>query len=232
MNRSKISYIIKEYFSFSKSERNGIIILLILILLTITATYSISYFIPQTNYHIDASQFRDEILKIEKDSSDTGVVRRKPEQASAYSHIHEQKEIRLTKKKVSVVDINSADSISLEQLPGIGPVFAKRIIKYRDLLGGFYSLEQLSEVYGISRENVDKTKGLLVIDTSLISKLDINSADFKQINAHPYISYEQTKKIFTIRRKGPIESTRQLVDNSIFTHDEMERLKHYILISK
>ncbi|HWY13486.1 MAG TPA: helix-hairpin-helix domain-containing protein [Bacteroidia bacterium] len=105
-------------------------------------------------------------------------------------------------KQIKVVELNSVDSVGLLPLPGIGPGYAKRILKYRSLLGGFYSTEQLKEVFGFSDSLFQVIKNYVKADPALITKLDINTEDFKKLNAHPYISYEDTKAIFDYRRKN------------------------------
>ncbi len=115
------------------------------------------------------------------------------------------------KKQIKVVELNSVDSIGLLPLPGIGPAYAKRILKYRSLLGGYYSIEQLREVYGFTDSLFQVVKGYVKVDPTLVTKIDLNTEDFKKLNAHPYISYEETKTIFNYRRKnGPITKIEQL----------------------
>lgn len=115
------------------------------------------------------------------------------------------------KKQIKVIELNTADSVSLLPLPGIGPSFAKRIIKYRDLLGGYYNAEQLKEVYGFTDSLYNSIKSYVTVDAALIKKIDLNTEDFKKLNAHPYISYEDTKTIFNYRRKnGPITTLAHL----------------------
>ncbi len=103
-----------------------------------------------------------------------------------------------------IVDLNSADSLTLLSVRGIGPVFAARIIKYRNMLGGFVAVSQLREVYGIDRQKYEQFHGHFSADKGAVKKLDLNNDDFKTINRHPYISYELTKKIFDYRRKGKL----------------------------
>lgn len=115
------------------------------------------------------------------------------------------------KKQIKVVELNSVDSAGLLPLPGIGPAYAKRIIKYRSLLGGYYSIEQLREVYGFTDSLFQVVKNYVKADASLVTKIDLNTEDFKKLNAHPYISYEDTKTIFNYRRKnGPITKIEHL----------------------
>ena len=115
------------------------------------------------------------------------------------------------KKQIKVVELNTVDSIGLLPLPGIGPSYAKRILKYRSLLGGYYSTEQLKEVYGFTDSLFQIVKDYVKVDPSLVTKIDLNTEDFKKLNAHPYISYEDTKTIFNYRRKnGPITKIEHL----------------------
>jgi DNA uptake protein ComE-like DNA-binding protein len=105
---------------------------------------------------------------------------------------------------VTKVELNGADSLTLVGLPGIGPVFAKRIIKYRNILGGYISIDQLKEVYGFTEEVFNKTHSNFTVDASGIKKINLNTDDFKTINRHPYLGYEMAKLICNQRRAKPI----------------------------
>jgi len=113
------------------------------------------------------------------------------------------------------VELNSADSLDLIQLPQVGPWFAHRILSYREILGGYIHQNQLLEVYGMEKERLDKFVGYLTIDTANIDPLRINFVDFKQIVSHPYVSYGLTKAVLNYReRTGMIanwEILQQLV---------------------
>ena len=113
------------------------------------------------------------------------------------------------------IELNSADSLDLLQLPQVGPWFAHRILKYRTILGGYTHKNQLLEVYGMEKERLDKFVGHLTIDTANIQPLRINYVDFKEVVRHPYLSYGLTKAVFNYRdRKGMIsnwEVLKQLV---------------------
>jgi competence protein ComEA len=112
-----------------------------------------------------------------------------------------------TNKLQTIVELNAADSLALIAIKGIGPTFAKRILKYRSILGGYASIEQLKEVYGFTDELYEQVKSSFTLNASLLKKININTDDFKTLNKHPYLSYEITKVIFDWRRKTIINAT-------------------------
>ena len=97
-------------------------------------------------------------------------------------------------KATLMVELNAADTIRLKQLQGIGSVLAKRIVKYRDLLGGFYSIDQLSEVYGLSEQTLKQLADKVTVDVSKIKKIDLNFSDLNEFSRHPLHSEESGKE--------------------------------------
>ena len=130
--------------------------------------------------------------------------------------------------KTSTIEINSADSIQLKQLPGIGSVLSKRIVKYRDLLGGFYSVSQLKEVYGLTEETISLIERKVTVDVTQIKKLDVNFADTNELSRHPYLKKNLASKIVKFRTKnGSIHDLAILRDSMILNIDEYNRIKPY-----
>jgi competence ComEA-like helix-hairpin-helix protein len=129
------------------------------------------------------------------------------------------------------ININSAIQTELLLLNGVGEILSERIIKYRDLLGGFYNITQLKEVYGLKNQTINNIKESIIIDKSLISTIDINKADFKTLASHPYISGHKAKSILKFRNiKNRIDTLPQLVDYKILSTDEYNRLKYYLVV--
>lgn len=125
----------------------------------------------------------------------------------------------------TIIDVNTADSAMLKRIPGIGKGISKAIIEYRRKLGGFYSTNQLLEIKIFSPE----LQRWFRADQSHITRININKASFQKLNAHPYISYEQTKSILNYRRLyGEFKNLEQLQSSNIFTEMELNRVKHYI----
>jgi competence ComEA-like helix-hairpin-helix protein len=94
-----------------------------------------------------------------------------------------------------IIEINSADSAKLTRIRGIGPAFAMRIIRYRDRLGGFYSKEQLKEVFGIDDAKYAEIKNGIAVNGKHIIKINVNTATFNQLRRFPYMSFKQMNAI-------------------------------------
>ena len=119
----------------------------------------------------------------------------------------EYKENIVKKKEIAAINLNKADTAGLLQIPEIGPFFAKNIINYRERLGGFIDKEQLLEVYGFDSSRLAIiTPHINIYDNLELRKINVNNDDFKTILRHPYIEYEDVKKIVNYREsKGFIK---------------------------
>lgn len=131
-----------------------------------------------------------------------------------------------------LMELNTIDSATLTKIPGIGAKTAATIIRYREQLGGFASPYQIAEKlqWDGAKERMDEwCTQWLKADSKLIRKLNVNTADFKQILRHPYISYEQTKALVSYRDKHKrIEGFDALEMIEEFSEDDIERLKMYL----
>ncbi len=101
----------------------------------------------------------------------------------------------------AILDLNKADSLDLIGLYGVGPTIASRILKFRKALGGFISKEQLRDVYGISDDYLESILESVVVNEPANPWVEINHFDFKQLLAHPYISYELAGDLLNLRRE-------------------------------
>jgi len=134
-------------------------------------------------------------------------------------------------KETPMLELNTADTSDLQQLHGIGPVFSKRIVKYRALLGGYCSKEQLMEVYGLEQELYDKLKHHIVVDTSKVSKLNINTADVDKLKRHPYLDYYQAKAVVEYRQKiGAFKTINDLRHIALIDNNTFEKIKPYLSV--
>lgn len=109
------------------------------------------------------------------------------------------------------LELNSADSIDLLSLYGIGKAFSRRIIKYRSLLGGYYTSEQLLEVYGMDSNRYLGFHNKIRVDTNLIRKINLTTVEFRELLRHPYVQYDMVKSYVNYRdRNGPPVSLSML----------------------
>lgn len=130
-------------------------------------------------------------------------------------------------KRDTILELNSADTAELMLLRGIGRYTATRIIRYRQALGGFYSVRQLYEVPELPAQRADSLLPHFVVDTALITPVLVNRSSVKQLQRHPYISYPQAQQLYDLRRrKLRLSSVDEL--SAIFTPDELHRLTPYL----
>lgn len=133
------------------------------------------------------------------------------------------------KTKILNVELNSASDSELVFLSGIGESFAKRIIKYRTRLGGFVYKEQLFEIYGMDTTRYNQFVNQIRIDTSLISKININKIEFNDLIKHPYLNKYQVQAILKCRElNGEYKSTEELVINNLVSKDVYKKIRPYI----
>jgi hypothetical protein len=96
------------------------------------------------------------------------------------------------KQDVWTIDMNAADSLAWVALPGIGPGFAKRILKFKEQLGGFYQVSQLKEVYGMDTVWVERYRKRFHLGAGVYRKLQVNRLLWQEFR-HPYLPYAQAK---------------------------------------
>lgn len=132
-------------------------------------------------------------------------------------------------KSKPVTELNSADSLQLLALQGVGPVLSSRIIRYRDKLGGFHSIEQLKEIYGLSPESYELISGQCTIDATAVHKLDINTITVDELKLHPYFRYTLAKMVINYRdQHGVFTSAEQLRNVDLITDSILEKIEPYL----
>jgi len=128
-----------------------------------------------------------------------------------------------------LIELNSADSSSLVSLKGIGPSFTNRIIKYRNLLGGFYKKEQLLEVYGFTEEMLNNISNKIEVDNEKINVININSAGMDQLKKHPYIKGNNAKLIVNYRAAhGNYNNVNEIKNIKVINDSIFNRMSFYL----
>jgi competence ComEA-like helix-hairpin-helix protein len=146
----------------------------------------------------------------------------------------EKKEFKpFTAKKentIAAFNLNRADTTQFKQLKGIGSALSKRIVKYRDLLGGFISKEQIREVYGLDSTVIHELFQFGYLEENApFRKLNVNTASVQELDAHPYISPKIANIIVTYRQQhGKYTSIENLYNIRVLDKATLEKLTPYL----
>lgn len=303
---------IKDYFSFNKGEKRGVIVLLTIIILFTISLHFIKYFrvIDQTDF----SKFDEEISEFEKEmiqqkrqdsiarstkyapkiptdffefnpnetedsnwlklgfkewqvktinnykskggefrvKSDVSKIfgitdtlynllypyillpeslEKKPYEKNYTNDFPKNNYEPYKKKEPIILDVNLCDTTQLQQLKGIGSAFSKRIIKYRESLGGFTSINQLKEVYGITDEIFNQISPNLKLSNTTIHQININQADEEQLKKHPYIGWKIAKPIVAYRKShGKYTAVSDIKKIHLITDEIYSKIAPYLKV--
>lgn len=134
--------------------------------------------------------------------------------------------------EILLIELNTTDTLELVKLRGIGRGYARRIVAYRTRLGGYYSANQLTEVYGFPKETLESILPSIYIDSLKIEKININLIDYNELRKHPYLNDYQARAIIYYRETiGTFHSTNQIMDNKLVDSKTFQRLRHYITVN-
>lgn len=133
------------------------------------------------------------------------------------------------RSSIPVVEINGADSLMLQALPGIGPAFASRIIRFRDRLGGFHHLSQLLDVYGMDSARYEGFVHYVRLDSAQIRRISINQAGYDELRMHPLISNKLAGLIVRFREHhGVFGSEGDLRKLKVLDEESLRHLLPYL----
>ena len=238
----------KDFLYYQKGEKLAIILLLVLIVLTLIFNLMLSQRnsreinFAQNDSLVKAFEEFQKNLRIQESASyqeiDNEVstnYERIERQSISQSPSTENTRSNYTPfpkaEKLAAgetIPLNSIDTAEWKKVPGIGSSFASRIVKYQSLLGGFVSVDQLREVYGIDNEMFSRIAPYVQADENF-KKLQINKLEFKELLSHPYLNYKQVQAIMNLRKKkGNILSVNELGMLDEFTSDDIFRIEPYL----
>jgi competence protein ComEA len=160
------------------------------------------------------------------------IVGGKEKTYTNYSSNYQPYEKKVYEKKVIAnVDINIGDSAAYDGLPGIGAGFSKRIIKFRDKLGGFYKIEQVGETFGLPDSVFQKIKPYLKINVDNIHKININNATEEELKVHPYIRWQLAKVIIEYRKQhGSYRALEDLKKIMVINEETYNKIAPYLTL--
>jgi competence protein ComEA len=186
---------------------------------------------PYVDFNLDESSFYDTQSHPEKHlHSQNKTQSGKNDVAKKLTEFEARNEKELADTSYNFeIDINHADALDFQRLSGIGEVFSQRIVDFRNLLGGFYTVEQLKEVYGISPDLFENIRPYLFVSGDGIRKFDINKASLRRLRNHPYFNFYQARDIIELRRnKGVINRPGLLDSISSFNPEELSKALPYL----
>ncbi len=132
-------------------------------------------------------------------------------------------------KQIVPIDLSLTDSIELLRLPGIGPAFARRIIKFRDRLGGYSGIEQIKEVWGMTDSLYLVIAPHLSISDSTPASIAINSITLTELGKHPYVGFTIAKVIVSYREQhGSFKTIDQFSRVPLVTEEIFRKLAPYL----
>lgn len=143
-------------------------------------------------------------------------------------------EIKLVKTytpRYSVIDINLADTSAFISLPGIGNKLAARILNFREKLGGFHSIDQVGETYGLPDSTFQKIRKYLKLENAAVKKININTATEAELQAHPYIRYGLARPIVAYRKEnGPFGKLEDILKVMAVTESTFKKIAPYLTL--
>lgn len=237
----------KDFFYFSRGDRRAILILSALLLIGVFCLWHSSQLPMQEGNFVVADTATVQALE---DSLQVAYERKKT--YSDVRYIDKGKRVGINSPRAimnagkgnvkvapswrgervrkfqsdTLLDLNSVDTLLLKRVPGIGSWRARRIVQFRDYLGGYSRVGQLLEIDGMP----DSVLRWFVIHTPVYKRLNLNLATVDEMAAHPYLTYRQARVILRHKKKhGPLRSLNQLSLYKEFSKDTLEWLEPYVI---
>ena len=134
------------------------------------------------------------------------------------------------KEKIVVIDINQASQEDLIRIYGIGEAISLRILKFKESLGGFVSMEQMKDVWGLSPEVIENLNSHFKVSVHPnVKKIDINNASIKELSQFPYFNYQLARQIVTFRSmNGDIKNIEDLTKIKGLSMDKANIIALYL----
>jgi competence ComEA-like helix-hairpin-helix protein len=135
--------------------------------------------------------------------------------------------------KDTILNLRTADTVELKMIHGIGSYRARQIVRYREQLGGFVSVEQVLEAKGMENVDADSLLAHFWIDSVKIEAMNVNSVGVQRLSRHPYLRFEQAQAIYELRRKKiRLDSIQQLQQIECISAETLEKIAPYLNFDK
>ncbi len=131
----------------------------------------------------------------------------------------------------NIVNLNTADSATLVTVRGIGPAFSRRIINYRNKLGGYVNKGQLMEVFGMDSARFELIQNWLEIDPTAITQINVNTSNWENLVRHPYINGNIANSIIALRNQhGPFKKAEDVKKSKLITDSIFRKIAPYLSV--
>ncbi len=242
----------KDFFYFTQREKQGILILTVLIAGIFSGKFFFSSkpskaIVPEFQVRTEVSGSQTTDSRSSPNTEERTYYQEDPSRKKSYQQRRKEvpekrtyyQQPRDTVRKTyvptekynpgTIVQINRIDTTELTRIPGIGKSYATRILNYRQLLGGYYSVEQLKEVYGMYEELYEKIHPFFSISADSLRRIPVNQSSVERLKSHPYINFYQAKAIVELRKKkGKLKDLSELSLLEEFSAYDLERIKYYL----
>ncbi|MHA8097475.1 helix-hairpin-helix domain-containing protein [Aquirufa antheringensis] len=222
--KTKLMYYLRFVLAYTHDEIKGMIVLFGMMGIYVLYYIGIEYYKKEQ----ERLEFNPEIWEANYQEIKPKVFAPRKFEKHNSAWVAYKSDVKKLPKKQPAIDINTADSVAWVALNGIGPGFAKRIITYREKLGGFYQVDQLKEVYGLDSIWVKENKAILKVGAGVYRFLKINQVEWKDFR-HPYLPYGQSKVVLAYKKQhGPIKDFETLHQIQLLDQVAWRRLKPYL----
>lgn len=138
---------------------------------------------------------------------------------------------KIIKTETQKIELNSADSVTLISLRGVGGWTASKIIRYREKCGGFYAWNQLFEIKGLDSARFQLIMEQTFLDPSNLAKLHLNADSIGNFARHPYIGYKKAKMIVNFRKEHKRFNQLDEIKKAALLDDELySKLAPYLTL--
>lgn len=232
----------KDFLFFTKGEKNGLCLLLALVGISLVISAQIQHFdSPNDEEKIllekEVALFKASLQEVEKRPQPFDGKGKEKEFIEKKENFIVQergndvhtREKRPSKPQATIqLEINSADTSDFKKLKGIGSAYSARIVKFREKLGGFYTVEQIKEVYGIRPELYESIRPQLHVDAKKIKVIDLNDPSFTYGFYHPYFPKKGVTSLIKEREKRGRLEKEEVKAILGMEEKDWEKLKQYI----
>ncbi len=140
-----------------------------------------------------------------------------------------QESFKKQAKQITLINLNTADTTEFMKIYGIGAFYAKQIIRYREKLGGYFTKEQLFEVWKMTPEAYDKIKDHVFISEKDVKRININSVTIEELKVHPYLKWNQANSIVKMRiQRNGFKNIEEIKESVLIDSETYEKLFPYL----